>query len=30
MANGNQINKVMNLEQNKIKNGTIILINYYE
>ena len=30
MANGNVINPSVIIEQNKIKNGTTILINYYE
>ena len=30
MANGNIINPSVTVEQNKIKNGTTILINYYE
>ena len=30
ISNGNPINRVMSLKQNKIKNGAIILINYYE
>ena len=30
ISNGNPINRVMSLEQNKIKNGANILINYYE